>query len=273
MKTKTTTEELEKIANPTTTLVMVGPEEANRMLLRNTHNRPLNERHVAWLQKEMTEGRWKFNGDTITFSKAGLVDGQHRLQAIANSGVKLRLIVVHDVGDDAFATKDLGRKRSAADVLAIIGEAESKRLSSTLQVVGRYEAKAMKNRGFILSPMQIEALLEKHPGVRDAVTKVKESGAPIMPFSVLAASYYLFSQKDAKLAEKVLLWLTTGAGMEEGSPILMLRDRLTTGRKAHTRLAGEYQMALLIVAWNALRSGKELKIIRWTSREEFPDIA
>jgi hypothetical protein len=77
---------------------------------------------VARYAREIAAGRWKPNGETIKFTMDGvLLDGQHRLAAVALAGVGIETTVVWGLDPDCFDTIDSGRPRSAADMLAIQG--------------------------------------------------------------------------------------------------------------------------------------------------------
>src|SRR5689334_14071605 len=48
-------------------------------------NRTLNKRRVDALVRQLREGRWRATGESIIVSRTHLVNGQHRLTAIAES--------------------------------------------------------------------------------------------------------------------------------------------------------------------------------------------
>jgi len=62
-----------------TEVMTITPEIAIKMLSKNTSNRPLNQKHIAFLVRDIKAGRWKLNGDAIRFGENALLDGQHRL--------------------------------------------------------------------------------------------------------------------------------------------------------------------------------------------------
>src|SRR6185503_17546608 len=71
----------------------------------------------------MRRGEWMVTHQGIAFDTRGvLVDGQHRLAAIIEADVPVELTVFTDVGEGTFDVLDIGKRRSAADVLAIEGE-------------------------------------------------------------------------------------------------------------------------------------------------------
>jgi len=89
--------------------------------------RKARPRKVTLYATEMTTGRWKVNGDTIKFDDQGrLIDGQHRLMAAIQAGLTLTSFVARGLdADDAFATLDVGARRSTADYLRYHGFASN----------------------------------------------------------------------------------------------------------------------------------------------------
>ena len=60
----------------------ITPEMAETMLEWNDRNRPIEAGKVKRFAQAMVEGRWPYTGQTISFSKQRLLDGQHRLLAL-----------------------------------------------------------------------------------------------------------------------------------------------------------------------------------------------
>jgi len=103
--------------------VNVTPELAQEWLARNKCNRTISEGYVNSLIKDMREGKWVINGNTICFSKEGeLLDGQHRLTAIAKSGIPQDVYVM--TGLNKTSHFDDGRKRSIRDQILAMGKAD-----------------------------------------------------------------------------------------------------------------------------------------------------
>lgn len=102
------------------TFKKVTPNMANEILvMRNSENyRNLKPNAKRLYVKEMKEGRWMFNGDTIRFDWNGnLIDGQHRLEAIKETGLPQDCIIVEGLNPECAQTIDIGHKRSVEDYL------------------------------------------------------------------------------------------------------------------------------------------------------------
>lgn len=257
------------------TMKSITPALARQMLAKNTGNRPINESHVDMLTKEMSMGRWKVNGDTICLNGDRLIDGQHRLKAIVKSGVTVQTLVVEGLDSDVFDTKDVGRRRSAADTLSVRGEVETKKLAAALVVVDRYMTGRMMSCARYTNT-EIEGLLEKYPEVRQSIAACRET-KKLVAQSVLVACHYLFSRLDTEQADVFVRQLISGLGLEEGEPVYVLRERLLQNSLAKAKLSQPYIMAIIIKAWNSRRAGKAVKYLRLRevgdSIEAFPVVA
>lgn len=115
-----------------TEIVTVTPAKAEQWLERNNMNRPLRAAVVKGLVGAIQRGEWKLSHQGIAFGKSGrLLDGQHRLHAVIESGIAVPMMVTTDAADETFSVLDIGAKRSIADTLGI---------SPSLAACGRYLA-------------------------------------------------------------------------------------------------------------------------------------
>ncbi len=107
--------------------VNITPEMAKEMLEKNGHNRKMSNANVRKITDAMKAGKWAYNGEPIIIGEDGtLLDGQHRLMGIVKTGKAIHMEVVKDVkeiceytGVNVFATIDIGKNRSAADIISI----------------------------------------------------------------------------------------------------------------------------------------------------------
>ena len=119
----------------TTTTETITPTLAAAYLEKNTANRPVNKRHLAFLVGEMKSGSWGLTHEGIAFDgRDVLIDGQHRLMAVIASGVTIKALVTRGCEPKTFAVIGNGSRRTTSDVLALKGEINTTRLSSTASV-------------------------------------------------------------------------------------------------------------------------------------------
>lgn len=120
---------------------MITPTKAAIMLKSNPSNRNLNHSHVAFLASQMDKGRWAENGQSIVMDfHDNIVDGQHRLNAIVQSGKSIPMLVVRGVNPQTMNTIDTGRSRNAGDVFTLNGVKNANTISSVTRMVMVWEA-------------------------------------------------------------------------------------------------------------------------------------
>lgn len=252
------------------TIETITPELAAHYLALNTQNRPLNQRHVDFLVDEIKGGRWRLNGESIKLNGTRLLDGQHRLSAIAMSGQAIQSLVVRNIDGSVFDTIDLNRRRSGADVLSIVGEQNASQIASTLQFLHSYRTNAVTN-SYRLSVTKMQEELALFPGCRKSVSMANQKGL-IMPVSVAAGIHYLASLVDRTIADQFLSDLISGASLQQHDPVLLLRNRMIQNRQSAARLGKYYIAALAIKAINVRLTGTEIKQLRWINSGPKPEV-
>lgn len=263
----------------TTKVVNVTPSMAAKILEKNAHNRPLNKRHVDRLSLSMSAGEWQMNGESIKISKCGsLLDGQHRLSAIVKTGVAMTMMVTKGLPLDTFHTMNIGaRTRTAADVLAISGEKNYATLASGARMLKCWEldrgAPQFRGSQAAVSVKQIEDTIALHPKIRLYTSYKSPHINKFLAGSVVCFLGYVFHTISFKKAEQFFNGLISGAGLESGNAILLLRDRLMFNAADAAKLPREDIIALTIKAWNSHYDGIELSGLRYGKNEKFPVIS
>lgn len=142
----------------------ITPMLAEEYLKHNSCNRQLRKSMVHFYASQMKKGQWVLNGETITFDEKGtLVNGQHRLSAIIQSGCSIEMLVVRNVPTKgSFETSDSGFSRKVTDsfyvkgipystnVVAIIKRFESlKRGATVLSITGRKDGNTLSRQDLL----------------------------------------------------------------------------------------------------------------------------
>lgn len=250
---------------------IITPGKARVYLEGNTMNRPLSKKHVDYLAREINGGRWQFNAETIKFNGSKLLDGQHRLHAVIKSGTPIRSIVARGLDEAAFHTIDMGKKRSAADTLNVLGEKSSTRIASALALIEAMLDGQTRTSGAVSGTKVIE-LLKEHSDVRDSVRAYQGPKTLVKP-SVAIALHYFFAKKDRALADQFFDDLRSGAGLGVGDPVFTLREKLISNSVGSKRLRDDAIVACTIKAWNALRQGATIKRLTYRrGSEPVPEI-
>jgi hypothetical protein len=112
----------------------VTPEMATYFLQKNVGNRDYRKTWVAHLSRIITNGEWQVTHQGIALDKAGnLIDGQHRLLAIIDSGMPVQINVTYDVDAIAYSCIDIGAKRNLADITKL-----NKKTAEVCAVMSRF---------------------------------------------------------------------------------------------------------------------------------------
>ena len=108
---------------------MITPKMAEKYLQFNTCNRHLRKSLVSQYARDMTNGNWKLTHQGVAFNCDGtLLDGQHRLAAIIESGVAVQMLVARGVESKNQLFMDDHANRTAGDALTL---ARGERVSTT----------------------------------------------------------------------------------------------------------------------------------------------
>lgn len=255
----------------------VTPRKSMEWLKRNVCNRPLSKKWVDGIAEAMTDGVFRFNGDTIRFNGNGdLIDGQHRLTACVQSGKPFEAYIVRGLEHDAFDTIDQGRKRTTADVFARQGYKHYTRLAAAVRWLWLYEN--FLSLGSSGQPRPIRSdeandILEKHPAIHAAVEKSSTlARAKLINPGLLSFLIYFTSQKEEEKAVAFWSGVVESSGLKKDTPGYLLNKRLISNLGSQAKLHETVIAALAIKSWNSFRSGKPCGTLKWQSDEEFPTI-
>lgn len=239
----------------------ITPAQAKKLLERNVGNRPVSESHVRFLCGIIRRGEWKLNGDAIRYNNDRLVDGQHRLRAIIETGVPLQTVVVDGVDSGVFDTIDTGKLRGGADVLGIRGVKNATTVAGGLRVIA-YVTGQLPSK---LSNIQMEELYDQYSDISNSV-KSAVSGAKVLQVTVGCGLHCLFSRINQIEADYFFETIKTGAELKSRDPILTLRDRLIRNKDAYAKLDRKQLTQLVIRAWNAHISGEKYSSFKLNGR-------
>jgi len=250
-------------------LIDITPALAHEYLGANTHNRNLRQSVVLAYAADMAEGNWRWNGESIKFAADGtLLDGQHRLAAIAESGKTVPALVVRGLPPVAQETVDGGAKRKFADVLKLRGESDANVLAAVTRRVTIWEtgARASGSKTYAPTNAQLLQTLEKYPWLREvarAATNISTHCS--LPASLIGLGWWLFSQISAEDNDFFFARLADFQGLTKGDAIWNVR-----GRRSEA-----YLTAILIKAWNAYRDGTTVGVLTYrpggARPEKFPE--
>lgn len=268
-----------------TCLYKVTPKEAKKWLEDNDNNRKLSARIVSRYAAEMAAGTWEANGETLKFDQDWkLLDGQHRLAAIVESGKTQEMLLAINVSRDAFKTIDTGRRRSSGDVLGIAGFKNRALTAGIVNLLLRYADYVAGESAVVVgkkyrSSQSILEYAEKHATLLEKAVSASISTGRLLYHSAAGAAYVVIvnSQRGSTAAaDSFFEGLSKGEDLHAGDPVLALRQRClalkcpTNSHGAMTR-PQEYQFALILKAFQAYSKGRSMTTVKFApEREAFP---
>lgn len=260
----------------------VTPAIAEKWLAKNTHNRDINKRVVASLVRDMEDGNWLDNGATITFSDEGvLLDGQHRLTAVVESGVSITVIVVRGASAESQHTMDTGAKRTLSNALKLRGEKSYVQLAAAIVANIAWDRGEKSFRAGInrkITNSEAMDYLERNPWIRDQIIEVNRFTNRFrgVPTGVISVLYRVFAEIDPFDADAFFDRLACDENHHRGEPIYAARKVIMDD---YTRTNGhrdnKWKAAILIKAWNKFRDGEDAITLRFSAGganpERFPE--
>lgn len=252
-------------------LVKLTPEMAQKLLTKNPNNRQVKIANVAFLIKEINEGRWTLNGEPIIIDSNGdIVDGQHRLWACYESKTPITTLIVYGVSPDVINTIDTGTKRISKDCLDMHNIVNSTLTASTIKLIHQFERGSYSDLGSTSRVLSNQQVIEYYYGNQNKLEASINLGInlykkcnKIISSSLISGLHFLFDKKSKTQAEEFFNKLCTGIGLEAGSPITALRNKLTKEAvDGNKNMSQKDKVQIIIFAWNKYRGGEKCKLIK-----------
>lgn len=221
-------------------------------------NRGIRKTKVASYVQSMREGRWHITGEAIKFDNTGrLLDGQHRLNAVVDSGVTIQSLVITGVDPKAQDVMDTGAARDAKDVLGIHDVKHASIVAAGVRILVAYEAGRFFP-GQETPKASNDEILEyalNHSWIADmfAACQADVRNIPVRG-GVYLGSMSLMAMADREEAMEFTNRLASGHQLEVGSPILVLRNRLQKIQMERERHSPYTMVSLLTRAFQSWRN-------------------
>jgi hypothetical protein len=215
----------------------IDPDLAKKMLATNVSNRNIRAAHVDGLKRDMRKGSWRYTGDPIRVSwpteeypDGILLDGQHRLSAIVESGTTQKMIVVSGLDPKSKVVMDTGVRRTVGDQLEMDGHHWGNRLAAASRLVLAIETGTLTQGIVKATASEISAFYFANSGILDAVLAVDgiNRNVPALSPSHAAAVFFYGSRLYPEQTQAFFERLRTGVNMNATDPALLLRQRLFT---------------------------------------------
>jgi hypothetical protein len=247
-------------------VVDVTPDMATKWLEGNTHNRKLRQSHVDKYARDMKAGRWMATHQGIAFDEDGkLIDGQHRLWAVIESGCTVPMMVFNGLPRGTQLVVDDHLKRNILDSVALVMGDDT--LTHRLAGVMRRVVKGMGMWPRWTKPEVME--------------EWKHYRAPILAVWGLFPGPKMRVTHAAVLAPMVRAWLTPAYRQEveafadvlytgqyrlkRHAAVVIVRDQLLSGV-----LQNEEAYRKIETVLDACIRDRALQIVRPATKELFP---
>lgn len=248
----------------------ITPAMAAQMLLHNKSNRPIQPRTVDQYVRDMMNGDWDVNGETVKVALDGtLIDGQHRLTAAVKAGYTLRdVVLVRDLPMSVQKTVDGGARRTWAQDLRIAGVSNPGVLVSIVQRAWLWDSGDVKFTGTVRpTRKELDAYREQHASAlnraSEIATRTRTAFRPSTP-SAVGTAHLITSRINLGDAAEFFSLFSSGAGLVEGDAILALRNRMTNHYADRVRTTDYTRIMMILRAWNAFRSGEKMSRLVFT---------
>lgn len=217
-----------KVAEPVTALETITPEKARAYLDANYDNRHVRGSWVDELAGIIKRGQWRETHQGIAFDLNGrLLDGQHRLMAIAQAGLPVKMLVTRELAEDVFRFIDSGKSRSIYDRLKLT-DSSAYINQNACTIMRAYVTMALGK-----VPPPIELMEQEFLKMADEVVAVSERFVPrirAITTGAVGAATACYMRVKPRKAQVFIEGLLTGIDLAQGSPVLRLREMLLTRR-------------------------------------------
>lgn len=255
-------------------IIRLTPEKARELLESSRGNRAIRQKHITYLAKQISEGKWKLNGEGLIMDRENsLIDGHHRCHAVIKAGDAIETLVVRNVDSSAFSTINTGAVRSPADVLTISGatSANANLAAATARCTLAYKSlpDGATCEAYNAVRFDNEAIKREVRAWGDAIDFVhlvaSTKGGALRRAGTVAAAMVL-AARDLDKGNAWLSGVLKGENLSSTDPRYVYRERLFSG-------ASRRPTEIFVFAMKSARAffqGQEMKLLRFNSGEVFP---
>lgn len=255
-------------------ILLVTPEMASDWLSYRSYNRNrrVSKPVVGKYLQDMKEGRWKVTRQGLIFDTQGkIIDGQHRLTAVANGEVTVAFWIYPNEARDTFEVLDQGYKRTAAHLLNTPYSMHVASAARYLAALSDQDRFSMPRFSRITNP-EIYSTVRQWP----ELTRLAELASVVRGATGLIVSPHLAvlaqaARTEYGTPERFEAWkhgLMNGDNLGRTDPRLHLRNRfLRQGRALTGSRNRDVVYNLVAKAWSAFAEGREMTVFMWRLNE------
>lgn len=245
-------------------------------------NRKVRKSHVMSMARDMLDGFWNLNGETVVFDTSGaLVEGQHRMHAIIEAdsvrpGIRVQMLVVRDA--KVGCRYNMGKVRKTADQYTIDGGKDATRVMALAKTIHEWDDETgLSPRAAAVSPTydQLSSIVTGDPSILEVAIVYEKTSETMYSKHALWFCRWLMNRVPGGLD-----WLNdvlAGAGLRIGSPELLLRNYLLRNRQQKNSVSHSHRLTSVVApvcvtikAWNAHVSRRPIEALRYSEVDKFP---
>lgn len=247
----------------------ISPKLAMSLLAQNDANRPVRKTLAQFYARQMRNGRWRRTHQPIAVTSDGkLIDGQHRLLAIVQSGVTVTMPIATGVSRDSILVVDQGAQRSAHDAIHLAYD-------SAITARDVSTARVLMPQG-TRSPAEIYEFIVRHERAFAFLTAYMPTRAPKLTSAsvravIVKAWHHMRTAAQMNRLAEFCQVLTSGIAGPEDAAAVLLRDWLMTRERHYNHGRCDTDgMGRVYSALRAFLERKPLTVLRASTTDPFP---
>jgi len=270
-------------------------EDAEELLKRNNEpspdsqgsNRSSSAELINIMADDMLSGSWRFSHQGVALNDKGeLIDGAHRLKAIIAAdkrrpGVKVLMIVWHNIPSDAIDVIDLNRRRTPGDFLTMDGFRYGRTIAKAVKLVWLYRNcnfdekinRPYWTRARVSITVIRELSRELEIMLKSSAPLASAMGKYMNVSATLAAMCILNQQFDAFKVAEFFHGVRHGASTNDGDARFALRNWAVNNKdrsNRSTRVEAWEYLGVTFKAFRRWRDGKSVQALSLRIDEKFP---
>ena len=270
--------------DPTARVEVITPEIAAELLKNGVRNRTLSRRKIAQYAEDMRNGKWCVTGKCVDINANGqLQEGFHRLSAVVEAGVPVKMMVARGVAPEAVTVYDCGILRNATHVMQVTDSknpsvvASIVKLHTILRNNGRVLTKDTKRK--VLSNQQVYSIyMQDQKGYENAAVVGMKYNKQFGAFTKSwAGAIYYYLTVDCRYPRKAVIdfydsLFTMDTGKIQQAD--QLRRTMTDLMAKKYKVSDEARWAFFARAWNAYAAGTPVKRLKMLADgEDVPTVS
>ena len=224
----------------------VSPQLAHQYLGMSSGNRSINADSVLSLAVAMETGRWDADASELVFDDSGaLVDGHHRLHAVAAYDKPVRMLVKRGVSKSARGVIDTGRSRNIADLFNMYRPDSGQYITQKKSALASCIELLVPGRPPVIRTLDaFDAWMRQfHEGIAAVFAIVSKAEARQFRKGPITGAFAFAHKINPRKVEAFLVRMVEGVNLRKNEPALTLRSFLSSSTPTGRRAVAERRVA------------------------------